>query len=73
MMVLAVKSSYPGGVNDARNLGKPYPTGNYVPEIWFGLSPGGVKHARNPRQGLPRWEFYALNPVQASPQREYRA
>ena len=42
---LAFKLSYPGGVNDASDSGKPYPGGNFVPEIRLGLSPGGVNHA----------------------------
>ena len=45
MKILAFKSSYPGGVNNAPDSGKPYPGGNFVPEIWFALSPGGVNHA----------------------------
>ena len=39
---LALKSSYPGGVNDASDSGKPYPDENIVPENQFELSPGGV-------------------------------
>ena len=45
MKVLAIKSSYPGGVNDATDSGEPYPDGNFVPENRLGPSPGGVNHA----------------------------
>ena len=42
---LALKSSYPGGVNDASDSGKPYPDGNFVSENRLRLYPGGVSHA----------------------------
>ena len=70
MKTLAFKSSYPGGVNDALIRGKPSPGGNFMPEIRLGLSPGGVNHARNPRQGFTRWEFYVQNPVHTLPRWE---
>ena len=73
MKALAFKLSYPGGVNDASDSGEPYPGGNFVPKIRLRLSPGGVNHARNPRQGFTRWDFYALNPVRTLPHWEYRA
>ena len=59
MKILAFKSSYPGGVNNAPDSGKPYPGGNFVPEIWFILSPGGVNLAQDLGQTIPQWEFLA--------------
>ena len=41
MKVLAFKSSYPGGVNDAQDSGKPYPGGNFMPVNQFRLYPRG--------------------------------
>jgi len=73
MKVFAFKSSYPGGVNNAPDSGKPYPTGNIVPEIRLMLYPRGWNLPPNSVETLPRWEFYALNPVHTLPQWEYRA
>lgn len=55
MKVLAFKSSYPGGVNDAPDSGKPYPTGNIMPEIRLRLYPRGWNLPLNSAETLPRW------------------